>query len=80
MCNKDCILLEDFNLNYAKKNDVNYIHIRYFDDFDDMLGNDNLIQIIEFPTWLHIINDVLSESIIDHIYERDPTLVGGPFD
>ena len=33
----NCILLGDFNLNYAKINDVDYSHVRYFDDFDDIL-------------------------------------------
>ena len=68
LCYKNCILLGDFNLNCTKKNDINYTYVRYFDDFDDMLGNNNLVQLIEFPTWSRIINNVLSESVIDHIY------------
>ena len=39
------ILLGDFNLNFAKKNDVNYLHVKYFEDFDDVLFDKNLIQI-----------------------------------
>ena len=68
----NCILLGDFNLNIGKKNDVNYTNVRYFDYFDDMLGDNNLVQIIEFPTWSHIVNNALLESIIDHIYGKDP--------
>ena len=71
------MLLGDFNLNYEKKNDVNYSHVRYFDDFDELLGDNNLVQIIEFPTWSRVINNVLNESTIDHVYIKDPTLVGG---
>ena len=77
LCYKNCILLGDFNLNFTKKNDINYTFVRYFDDFDDMRGDNNLVQLIEFPTWSRIINNVLSESITDHIYVKDPTLVGG---
>ena len=51
--------------------------MRYFDDFDEMLGDNNLVQIVEFPTWSRIVNNILLESIIDHIYVEDPTLVGG---
>ena len=32
---------------------------------------------VEFPTWSRIINNVLRESILDHIYVKDPTIVGG---
>ena len=36
-----------------------------------------MIQLVEFPTWSWIVNNVLLESIIDHIYVKDPTLVSG---
>ena len=77
MCNVNSILLGDFNLNFAKKNDINYSHVRYFDDFENALSDKNLIQLVEFPTWSRIVNNVLLESIIDHIYVKDPTLVSG---
>ena len=63
------------NLNFAEKNDINYSHVRYFDDFDNVLSDKDLIQLIEFPTWSRIVNDILMESILDHIYVKDPTLV-----
>ena len=68
-------MLGDFNLNYAKINDVDYSHVRYFDDFDDTLNDENLVQIIEFPTWSRVINNSLVESTIDHIYVKDPMIV-----
>ena len=68
-----CILLGDFNLNFAKKNDINYSHVGYFDDFENVLSDTNMIQLIEFPTWSRIINNVLIESILEHIYVKDPT-------
>ena len=39
--------------------------------FDDL----NLIQLVEFPTWQRIINNVKKESILDHIYVQDPTII-----
>ena len=68
ICNMNCILLGDFNLNYTRRHDVNYSHAKYFEDFDDVLYDKNLIQLIEFPTWSRIVNNVLMESVIDHIY------------
>ena len=62
-----CVLVGDFNLNYARKEDIFYSHARYFDDFEFILSNMNLIQLVEFPTWSRVINNVLHESIIDHI-------------
>ena len=43
---ENVILLGDFNLNYAKKNDIGYKYDNFFDDFDEVLGNVNLIQLI----------------------------------
>ena len=35
----------------------------------------NLIQIIDFPTWKRIVDNVRKESILDHVYVQDPTFV-----
>ena len=35
----------------------------------------NMIQLIDQPTWHRIVNNTLRESIIDHIYVQDPTVV-----
>ena len=71
------IILGDFNLDYSFKNDVNYRYSNMFNDFDSLFDNINLIQMVELPTWSRIINNVLRESILDHIYVKDPTIVGG---
>ena len=34
-----------------------------------------MIQLINQPTWSRIVNNTLRESIIDHIYVQDPTVV-----
>ena len=41
-----------------------------------MLFDVNLIQLVDFPTWSRIVNNVLRESILDHICVKDPTMVG----
>ena len=68
-------MLGDFNLNFARKSDVNYSHVKYFDDFDDVLYDTNLIQLVEFPTWSQIVYNVLIESIIDHIFIKNLVLL-----
>ena len=56
------------------KNNVNYRYDNMFNDFDDIFDNLNLIQMVEFKTWSRVVNNVLRESIIDHIYVTDPTM------
>ena len=33
------------------------------------------MQIIDFTTWKRVINNVLKEPILDHVYAEDPKLV-----
>ena len=54
---------------------MSYSHVRYFDDFENVLCDYDLIQLVEFPTWSRIINNVMHESVLDHIYVMDPTIV-----
>ena len=74
--NEKFIILGDFNLDYSMKNDVNYRYENMFDDFDSVFNGVNLIQMIDFATWSRIVNNVLRESILDHIYVTDPTMCG----
>ena len=66
------VLLGDFNLDYSKIHDVNYGHKNLFIDFEDELSTFNLILLVEFVTWSRIVGTELKESILDHIYIRDP--------
>ena len=68
------MILGDFNLDYSHRNNVNYRYDNMFNDFDDVFDNLNLIQMVEFKTWSRVVNNVLRESIIDHIYVSDPTM------
>ena len=74
--NERFVILGDFNLDYCLKNDENYRNVNMFNDFDSAFNDKNLVQMVEFPTWSRIVNNVLRESLLDHIYVTDPTTCG----
>ena len=65
----------DFNLDDAKRNIIEYRYKNLFKMQNAAFDELNLIQIIEFPTWQRVINNVLKESILDHVYVQDPTII-----
>ena len=69
------ILLGDFNLDIAKKGAHSYQFGSYFECLDLALGDQNHMQLVDFPTWSRSVNGVLRESILDHVYVSDPTTV-----
>ena len=68
------ILLGDFNLDWNKKNSQNYQFNNYLDLLEEKLEDTGLVQIVEGPTWSRMVNGILRESIIDHIYINDTAL------
>ena len=70
-----CIVVGDFNLDYSKIADVNYGYKNLFNDFDELLGNFELVQLVNFVTWSRLVGMSLRSSILDHIYIKDPTIV-----
>ena len=40
----------------------------------DKLSDLDLIQLVECNTWSRIVNNILRESLLDHIYVNDPTI------
>ena len=71
---KGTILLGDFNLDFLKKHCINYANRNLLDDFDDVLSDLNLIQMVNCTTWSRIVNNCFKESLLDHIYVTDPTI------
>ena len=71
--NQNSIIIGDFNLDYSKKFDISYSHKHYLTALEDVLSEQGLIQLVNFPTWSRSINSVQCSSIIDHIYVKDPT-------
>ena len=65
----------DFNLDTSKQFNANYAHKDLFTDFENELGGQNLIQMVKFKTWSRVVNNVLKESTLDHVYVKDPTLI-----
>jgi hypothetical protein len=46
---------------------------------DEKMSNENLIQIVDSPTWSRSVNGVLRESLIDHIYVADLASITKPY-
>ena len=70
-----CLVIGDFNLDYAKAYDDNYRNKNLFTDFDEMLSEFNLVQLVNFVTWSRMDGSERRISILDHIYVKDLTLV-----
>ena len=64
----EIILLGDFNLDFDSKNLITYRFKNYFNALDTLTDQFNLSQLITTPTWQHIINGILKESVLDHVY------------
>ena len=71
----DTIIMGDFNLNHSLNHNSNYNYKSFFDKLNELTSNTNLKQIVNFPTWSRVINGQTKESILDHIYIKDVTLI-----
>ena len=70
-----CIVIGDFNIDYAKIFDVNYGNKGLFEDFEAALSKFELVQLVNFITWSRMVGTSLRTSILDHIYIKDPTIL-----
>jgi hypothetical protein len=68
----NCILMGDFNLDWNMKGVHSYAFKNYFRDMDEVLGEFNLIQMINTWTWSRLVQDVKRKSTLDHVYSTDP--------
>ena len=73
--NSSTVLMGDFNLDYNKRFDVNYQRENLFELFENKLGDLNLLQLVNFDTWSHLVGLVLRSSLLDHIYVNNINLV-----
>ena len=62
-----CVILGDSNLDYAKVCDDNYCNKNMFSDFNDVLSEFFLIQLVYFETCSRLVGSVRRSSILDHI-------------
>ena len=65
------ILLGDMNLDERKRFKVDYAQRRLFEDFEEILGHHQLLQLVNETTWERSIENQLKSSILDHIYCTD---------
>ena len=72
--NHEVIILGDFNLDFRSKNLITYRLKNYFDALDTLTDHFNLSQIIVTPTWQRIVNGQLKESVLDHVYLKNPVI------
>lgn len=76
---KDTIVLGDFNLDARMQFRLDYRHKLMYDYLNDFTTNQNLEQIVDFPTWSRTISNVRKDSILDHIYTSDSTMINKCF-
>jgi hypothetical protein len=75
--NDSTILLGDFNLDWTRRDNIDYAFRSYFEDFDEAMSGKTCIQLVNFPTWSRVVNGVHRESAIDHIYTPNPCQIRG---
>jgi hypothetical protein len=63
------------NLDWSKKDLLNYPFRNYFNYMDNKLNDLNLMQMVDFPIWSRTVNGAHKKSILDHIYTLDPTAI-----
>ena len=73
--NNDTVIIGDLNLDYNKRFDVNYSREGFFEMFDAILGELNLLQLVKFDTWSRLVGLVLRSSLLDHIYVNNVNLI-----
>ncbi len=64
----ECIILGDFNINYAKRNNQNLVNRALSQTLKKMVETHSLEQMVTFNTWFRTVNGKLKSSILDHIY------------
>ena len=69
------IIAGDFNLDENKRYSLENRTKSFFEQLNEFCEQLNLIQMVNFPTWRKIVNDVVRESVLDHIYVVDPFVI-----
>ena len=64
----NCFVMGDFNLDARIDLRLDYQHRVQFEILSNFALNENLIQIIDFTTWLRIINGIMIQFLHDHVY------------
>ena len=69
------IILGDINLDQNKRSDPSYYHSRLHELWKDLEIMHQLVQLVNFTTWIRLDRGTLKMSLLDHIYTSDQGLV-----
>ena len=72
---KKLMLLGDFNLDFNKAATQNYTNRRIYDELLEMTNAFDLDQFVKEVTWSRLYNGLVRESILDHVYVGDSTVI-----
>ena len=72
---KNSIITGDFNLDYAKSSQQNYIHRAIYNLWLEATYAFNLLQLVEEITWTRIYQGTSRTSILDHAYCNNSLLI-----
>ena len=65
------IILGDFNLDAAMQYRIDYPHKLLYNELSTLITSANLEQLVDFPTWSRNVNNVLKQSVLDHVYTNN---------
>ena len=65
----------DFNLNGFQPSAIDYKNKHLFELQNLIIEKYNLIQTIEFPTRKRVVNSVIKELVLDHVYVKDLSII-----
>jgi hypothetical protein len=68
------IIVGDINLDYLKRNDETYPNYKASCQWQSLIDDLSLIQMIKTPTWKRVINNEIKESLLDHAYVYDESI------
>jgi hypothetical protein len=71
----DIIIMGDVNLDYKKKNDYSYHLRRIYDEWTKFEQDHQLVQTVDFVTWRRKNGSHIIESILDHVYTNNCSLI-----
>ena len=72
---ENAILIGDLNLGFSRKHNIGYSNAPLFDLFDLKLGSLDLVQLVDFPTWLRFVGQSLRSSCLDQFYVKDNAII-----
>ena len=74
-CSANTIVLGDFNLDFRMRWRNDYAHKNLFNILTNLVEKLNFFQLVDFPTWSRYVSNSLKDSILDHVYVNNLTLV-----